>query len=80
MDVEAQLSKYWSAAAIPLRHIDEELAMICEYKSDFWTNPDNWSEEEVKRIGIKLEDVTDAYRRLAMPRFSSLPHRKPLPK
>lgn len=71
MDVEAQLSKYWAAAAIPLRHIDEELAMICEYKADFWTGPDLWSDEEVSRLGIKLADVTQAYRRIAMPGFSN---------
>jgi hypothetical protein len=71
MDVEAQLSKYWAAAAIPLRHIDEELAMTCEYKADFWTQPDNWSDEDVRRVGIKLGDVSDAYRKIAMPRFSS---------
>lgn len=70
MDVEAQLSKYWAAAAIPLRHIDEELAMACEHKADFWTGPEHWTNEEVKRVGIKLEDVTAAYRKIAMPRYS----------
>jgi hypothetical protein len=70
MDVEAQLSKYWAAAAIPLRHIDEELAMTCEHKADFWTNPGDWSNEDIQRVGIKLEDVTRAYRNIAMPRFS----------
>lgn len=70
MDVEAQLSKYWAAAAIPLRHIDEELAMTCEYKADFWIGPEHWSDEDVARVGIKLEDVTKAYRTIAMPRIS----------
>jgi hypothetical protein len=27
-EVEAQLARYWSAAAIPLRHIDHELSQI----------------------------------------------------
>lgn len=71
MDVEAQLAKYWAAAAIPLRHIDEELAMICEYKADFWTDPDHWPDEEIERVGIKLDDVSQAYRRLAMPKAFS---------
>lgn len=75
MDKEAQLANYWAAAAIPLRHIDEELAMICQYKAEFWTDPDHWSSDEVERIGIKLDDVSDAYRRLAMPRsFSTRRH------
>lgn len=71
MEVEAQLAKYWAAAAIPLRHIDQELAMTCEYKADFWTGPDSWTGEEIERTGIKLEDVSKAYRSIAMPRFSN---------
>lgn len=70
LDVEAQLAKYWAAAAIPLRHIDQELAMACEHKADFWTGPDDWTNEEIKRLGIKLEDVSKAYRSIAMPKFS----------
>jgi hypothetical protein len=70
LDTEAQLAKYWSAAAIPLRHIDQELATTCEYKADFWVGPENWTDEELERVGIKLEDVTRAYRTMAMPKFS----------
>jgi len=70
MDIEAQLAKYWSAAAIPLRHIDEELAMVCDRKAEYWVNPEQWSDEEIIRLGIKLEDVSRAYRTLAMPKFS----------
>lgn len=75
MDKEAQLAKYWAAAAVPLRHIDEELAMICEYKGEFWTDPDHWPSEKIERVGIKLDDVSDAYRKLAMPKaFSARRH------
>lgn len=70
LDVEAQLAKYWAAAAIPLRHIDEELAQRCEQKAEFWINPDEWSDNDVQRLGIKLEDVSKAYRSIAMPKFS----------
>jgi hypothetical protein len=77
MDVEAQLSKYWAAAAIPLRHIDQELAVTCEHKADFWTQPNNWPDEDVKRLGIKLDDVTRAYRNVAMPGFPHSSHRLP---
>lgn len=70
LDTEAQLAKYWAAAAIPLRHIDQDLANICEHKADFWTGPENWTDEEATRVGIKLEDVTRAYRTIALPKFS----------
>lgn len=69
-DTESQLVRYWGAAAIPLRHIDEELAMICEHKAEFWISPETWSNEEIKSFGITLEDVTKAYRQLAMPSFA----------
>lgn len=67
IETEAQLVKYWGAAAIPLRHIDQELAVICENKSEYWLNPENWSDEEVKEFGIQLQNVTSAYRQLALP-------------
>jgi hypothetical protein len=61
------LVKYWGAAAIPLRHIDANLAIICENKSEFWISPETCPNEEIKALGIKLEDVTKAYRQLAIP-------------
>lgn len=71
MDVEAQLVRYWGAAAIPLRHIDEELAMICEHKSEYWLTPKNYSNKQINELGIKLQDVSYAYRNLAMPKFGT---------
>ena len=67
-EVEAQLSRYWAAAAIPLRHIDRELAEICEYKSEYWLNPEHWSQEQVEQVGIGLQKVRDQYRSLLAPK------------
>ncbi len=61
-DIEAQLSRFWSAAAIPIRHFDPQLAEVCEHKADYWLNPDQWTEQEVKRLGIGLTTVRDQYR------------------
>jgi hypothetical protein len=61
-DVEAQLSRHWAAAAIPIRHIDSELAQICEFKSEYWVNPDNWNKSKIKDLGIGLESVRMRYR------------------
>lgn len=71
-DIEAQLSKYWSAAAIPIRHIDPQLAQLCEQKSDYWVNPDRWDQKKVRKIGIGLEQVRKRYRTLLSPRFKSV--------
>ncbi|MGB3463136.1 MAG: hypothetical protein WBA33_14335 [Rhodanobacter lindaniclasticus] len=58
----------WSQAAIPLRHIDLELAEICQYKSRYWLEPSNWRNEDVENFGIALEIVRDRYHALLQPR------------
>lgn len=65
VDTEAQLAKYWAAAAIPLRHIDKDLAMTCELKAEYWINPDNWDDVKNQNLDISLESVTSEYRKLA---------------
>ncbi|HLL14684.1 MAG TPA: hypothetical protein VK388_06450 [Pyrinomonadaceae bacterium] len=71
-ETEAQLSKYWSAAAIPIRHIDEELALICDRKSEYWLYPEKWDEKRVREVGIALDDVRKHYRELLHPKFKSM--------
>lgn len=61
-EIEAQLVRYWSAAAIPLRHIDQELSEICEYKSEYWLDPNNWNPEKTNGISISLDSVRNKYR------------------
>jgi hypothetical protein len=62
------LSKYWSAAAIPLRHFDDNLSQICEHKSEYWVNPEHYNDEDIQELGIGLNDVRQAYRRMLNPR------------
>ncbi|RTQ46902.1 hypothetical protein EJV47_20985 [Hymenobacter gummosus] len=71
---EDQLVKYWSAAAISMRHFDENLAAMCSHKSEFWINPDNYDVERAGELGIALDNVRVAYRSLLNPRagFSSM--------
>ncbi len=69
LEREAMLVKYWSAAAIPLRHFDQSLAEICEHKAEYWLNPDSYSSQEIEELGIRLDSVRDAYRRILIPRF-----------
>ncbi|MBV34516.1 MAG: hypothetical protein CMP47_03555 [Rickettsiales bacterium] len=61
-EIEAQLSRYWSAAAIPLRHLDLELSKICEYKSEYWLDPSSWTGKNTRGIAIDLESVREKYR------------------
>lgn len=66
-DIEDQLSRYWAAAAIPIRHLDKELALICEKKSEYWLNPDQWTADDVKNAGIQLGKVREDYRNMLRP-------------
>lgn len=73
-ETEAQLVRYWSAAAIPMRHIDQEFAEICEYKSQYWLNPEKWTPEKVREFRIGLRDVGEVYmRKLRKESFLSKP-------
>lgn len=74
-DREALLVRYWSAAAIPMRHIDRDLARRCDQKSEFWLNPDRYEPDDVRELGIGLESVRNAYRTLLFPR--SLAQKRP---
>jgi len=66
-DREALLVKYWSAAAIPMRHFDEELASICDLKAEYWVNPNNYDDEQISELGIGLDNVRNAYRKMLNP-------------
>lgn len=74
-DREAQLVKLWSAAAIPLRHFDLELANICDRKSEYWLDPEIYTDEDVIKLGIRLGDVRGAYRKLMKPNYSMFKRR-----
>lgn len=66
-DKEAMLVNYWAAAAIPIRHFDQELALQCQQKSEYWINPNSYTNDDVKRLGISLDDVRRAYHKLLSP-------------
>ena len=59
LDMEENLSRLWANAAIPIANFDKELATICQYKSDYWINPETWSQEEINSFGIRLTEVKD---------------------
>lgn len=68
-EVETQIAKYWSAAAIPLRYFDPDLALTCEAKGEYWINPENWNGDEMMRINMQLENVSDAYKHLISSKY-----------
>jgi hypothetical protein len=63
-ELEEQLSRYWAAAAIPIRHVDRELADLCEHKADYWVSPREWDRDKFREIGIALDQMRARYRAL----------------
>lgn len=49
-NTEEKLSRLWSAAAVPLRHFDQDLSRRCLEKSDYWLNPDNYSATDIAKF------------------------------
>jgi len=66
-DKEAMLVRYWSAAAISLRHFDKILANKCDNKAEYWVNPDNYNAADIEELGIGLDSVRQAYRKMLRP-------------
>ena len=56
-DTEATLSRLWTTASTKIREIDRSWAMRCFQKGDYWANPDNWTEDDVKKAGIGINEV-----------------------
>lgn len=65
---ENKLVRLWASAAVLIRHLDRDLAQICDRKSGYWRNPDIWSDESIKSLGIRLTDVQERYRQLLLTR------------
>ena len=61
LETQEELARLWASAAIPLRHIDKNLSTICELKSNYWVDPENWNEEDANGIEIDLETVREKY-------------------
>jgi len=72
LDRESMIAKYWSAAAIPIRLFDEDLALRCDQKAEYWLDSENYTENEIKEIDISLDGVRQAYRALLSGNFSRI--------
>jgi len=41
-----------------------DLATRLEEKADYWTNPDNWTNEEVRASRIQIDEIANEGQRL----------------
>ena len=63
-ETEAKLSRLWTAAAVLVRNYDIDLAESLITKGEYWTNPDDWSDEDLERARIKIDQVREAARNM----------------
>ena len=63
-DKEFKLSELWYQASIPLRHVDKELANICNLKGGYWSNRDAWDDLKTGEYDIAISNVEEKIRDL----------------
>lgn len=63
-DKKAQLVKYWSAAAISIRHFDVDLAAKCDVKAEVLIDFEFYSNTEIRNLDVGLDNLRSAYRKL----------------
>ena len=52
------MAMLWFEAASELKSINKPLAERCFLKGDFWTDPDNWKQDEGEQINISIDEMT----------------------
>ncbi len=63
-DAEAELVELWTAASVHIRRTDTGLAIRLQKKADYWTNPENWADEEIANNGIQMDKIAEEAERL----------------
>jgi hypothetical protein len=61
---ESHLAELWTDAAMALLDFDKELAILCEIKSDNWSEPKDWSYKEINQTKHALQEIEYRVRRL----------------
>ncbi len=63
-EAEAELVELWTSAAIHIRRTDSDLAQRLQMKAGYWTNPENWSDEEIIENRIQIAKIASEGERL----------------
>jgi hypothetical protein len=63
-EAEAELGTLWATASVLIHRTDPDLALRLQQKAEYWTNPENWSEDEIDHNGIQIEEIAEEGRRL----------------
>ena len=63
-EVEGKLVELWTSAAVHIRRSDRDLAARLQDKAAYWTNPENWTAQEVSDNRIQIDDIAEEGKRL----------------
>ena len=63
-NAEAELVQLWTDASVHIRRTDPELSNRLQEKAEYWTNPENWSPNEVSSNEIQINSIAKEARRL----------------
>ncbi|NUM80845.1 hypothetical protein HUU42_08575 [bacterium] len=59
-----ELSDLWMEAAKAVRNLDQDLYWRLLGKAEFWSNPEEWSEDRVKKTKISLLEIKRSARKI----------------
>lgn len=54
---DQELSDLWMDAAKAVRELDDDLYLRLLAKAEYWSNPQDWSDEDVQSARITLEEI-----------------------
>lgn len=63
-EIEVRISRLWIECSLKLRNIDHTLADDWILKGDFWSNPDQWSDDDVVATRNQVNKVLKGVRKL----------------
>jgi hypothetical protein len=63
---EALIAKLWHNAAVAMRRFDANLADKFFLKGDYWTEPASWTNADVKKAGITIDEMHEVCRQLIL--------------
>ena len=61
---EGELVTLWTTASVHIRRTDADLALRLQEKAEYWTNPGNWSDDDIVHNRIRIGDIAEEGRRL----------------
>jgi len=67
-DQERLLVQLWTDSAVAIRRSDPDLAERLQMKAEYWADPENWSDDDVRAAMIGIETVATRARALLVGR------------